>query len=92
MSPPSIASASRSGNASGVHANAGMPSAPRAAALDASNDGAPSSDSASSATTDTPAARNDPRRDSSDDVSPPSYRSEISTKIVSRGLVISPWQ
>ena len=35
-SPPSIASASRSGNASGVQANAGMPSDARAAALDAS--------------------------------------------------------
>ena len=33
MSPPSIASASSSGNASGVQANAGMPRAARAAAL-----------------------------------------------------------
>src|SRR5882757_333696 len=54
MSPPVMARASRSGKASGVHANAGTPSSARTAALSLSHTGAPSSESASSATTWTP--------------------------------------
>src|SRR6476661_9040821 len=54
MSPPVMARASRSGKASGVHAKAGTPSSARTAALSLSYTGAPSSESASSATTWTP--------------------------------------
>src|SRR6266536_1971087 len=52
----SMAAAIRSGKASGVQAKAGTPRPASAAALSRSNEGAPSSDSASSAITCTPAA------------------------------------
>src|SRR5437773_136990 len=86
-----MAAAMSSGNASGVHANAGTPIAARSAAFSRSYAGAPSSDSASSTITCTPAPVIAATRRSISSRTPPSYRSLISTKIESRGRVTRPW-